>query len=567
MNKKWSVKKNIPENSQDRKKAIIDILLENRGLLSEEEKESFFKEVNILELDLKDVGVKNAQILKFINRLKEAKENREKIVIYGDYDTDGVTATAILWEVLNSLGFSVMPFLPHREKQGYGLKPNGIDAVTKENGKVDLIITVDNGIVGFEGADYCKKLGIDLLITDHHEAIKNEKGKENYPDCIACIHSTHTSGAGIAFLVGKKLLEELGEKKVSLEILEPLIEIATIGVIADLVPLLSVSRKIAKKGLAILPKTKRPGLSSLFAESGMETGSPFSSYHVGFVIAPRLNASGRLDHPIDSLRLLCTKDESRAMKLAVNLAAINKDRQDLTGTSLSEVVNNIRNSFKLKNIIITASGKYNPGVIGLIAGKLTEQFYRPSIAIAIMGEYAKGSARSVSGVNIIEFLRNFENEFVDLGGHSMAAGFTVLTSNLEKVTEKLENFASENISSELLIPTVEAETEVNFSDLDFDLYNNLENFSPFGIGNPNPVFMVKNAVIKSMVAVGKKKEHVKMTLFRDGLYFDGIMFGGGEIIKEYKIGDTLDIIFQLDVNEWNGSRKLQLMIKDVRTHF
>ncbi|NMB56915.1 single-stranded-DNA-specific exonuclease RecJ [Candidatus Beckwithbacteria bacterium] len=582
MQKIWKIKKEINKKEKDRQQAIINILLENRRIKREEQKE-FFSSIDPKILTLQDIGIKKTNISKVLKRLEEAKKQKQKIIIYGDYDADGINATAILWETLYQLKFDVMPFLPHREKQGYGLKPNGIDAVIAKFGKPDLLITVDNGIVAFEGADYCQKLGIDLIITDHHEAIPvshkfpENKSLKKMPTCLACLHSTQTSGAGISFLLAKEIIAKFNH--IEQEDFSFLIELATIGIIADLVPLLSASRSIVKKGLELLPKTKRPGLKSLFIESGIEAQEKFSTYHIGFVIAPRLNATGRLDDPIDSLRLLCIKDQQRAIKLALDLGLTNKNRQNLTQESVDQVIQKIKTEKSKEKIIITSSQDYNPGIIGLIAGKITENFYRPSIVIAQMGEYSKGSARSVSGINIIEFLRQIETNFVDLGGHEMAAGFTVLTAKLEEVQKKLEKLAAKQFSDKYLIPSIEVETELEFTDLTLDLNKEIEKFEPFGVGNPKPVFMTKGLVIDSIVPVGRDGKHYKFLLsgekkkifqqanklpVQNDANIEAIYFNVPKFVKELQIGEEVDIAYQVDLNQWNGRQKLQLLIKDIK---
>lgn len=570
MKKVWKVKSEL-KTKINRQAKIIKILLENRGLSREKDREEFFKPKLPIELELKDIGIYKGEIEKTIKRLKKALENKEKIIIYGDYDADGICATAILWETLYSIGFSVMPFLPHREKQGYGLKPKGIEIAIKEIGKPSLLITVDNGIVAFEGAEFCRKEGIDLIITDHHEAIaKSNKYPENktegkeIPECLAFLHSTETAGAGISFLLAKKILEEFGDKNELREKIDSLTEIATIGIVADLVPLLKINRSIVKRGLEVLPKTKRPGLKALLIESGIASLEKFSTYHIGYVIGPRLNAAGRLVHPIDSLRLLCTKDKDRGIKLAIDLAGINKDRQQLTDESLNKVISRVKES--KKKIIITASEKYNPGVIGLIAGKITEKFYRPSIAISIMGEVAKGSVRSIPGVNIIAFLRNIESEFLELGGHGMAAGFSLESKNLDLVTRKLENLAEEEIEDKFLVPTIEGEVEINLSDLSIPLWEEIEKLAPFGVGNPKPEFISQDLILKSFNAIGKDNKHLKLWLGENlKENFEAIFFGGGYLNEKLEINKKIKALYQIDLNKWNGESRLQIVIRELET--
>jgi single-stranded-DNA-specific exonuclease len=504
LSKTWKVKNIINNKTSDRLRGIIETLLKNRGLTDQKQQESFFNPIHPHSITLNSIGVDSLQTKKAITRLKKALAKNELIIIYGDYDADGITSTAILWEVLHHLKFNVMPFLPHREEHGYGLKPSGIDTVIKQYGKPHLIITVDNGIVAFEGADYCKENGIDLIITDHHSAKKDKNKKDTYPHAQAVIHSTKVAGSGISYLFAKEILEKL-KPDFSPKILNSLIELSTIGTIADIVPLISSNRSIAKAGLELLSQTQRPGLKALLSEARIDTGNNLNSYHVGFIIAPRLNATGRLNHCLDSLRLLCTKDENKALRLALNLGDINKERQDMTFKSVKQALSKYTNNHSDKKIIINSSEEYNPGVIGLVAGKLVEHFYKPTVVIAKTGETSKGSVRSIFGVDIIEMLRTFEEDFLELGGHPMAAGFTIKTEKIEDLVQKLEDLAEKTIDVKLLVPVFEADTEIELSDITMRLYEAINNFSPFGAGNPHPTFITRNIEIKNVQTVGKDK--------------------------------------------------------------
>lgn len=562
--KTWKVKKKLSKKPATRLEAIIDVLLKNRGLIKQKQQESFFKPIHPHKISFSSIGIKTGQIQKALKRLKRAFDKEELIVIYGDYDADGITATAVLWEALYSLGFKVMPFLPHRENHGYGLKKEGIDAAIKKYGKPELIITVDNGIVAFEGLDYCKELGIDVIITDHHAAKKEKNGKETYPEACAIIHSIKTAGAGVAYLFTKEVLKHFKPDH-SIQTLDSFLELTTIGTVADIIPLLDINRSIVKTGLELLTRTQRPGLRALLTEAGINANTALSTYHIGFVVAPRLNAMGRLDNCFDSLRLLCTQDEQRAFRLALDLGDVNKQRQDLTFNSVTKALKTHKNKHEDKKVIITASKDYSPGVIGLVAGKLVEQFYKPTIVIAETGDVAKGSARSVWGVNIIEMLRTFEEDFLELGGHPMAAGFTIATKKINELTEKMERLAEEAIEDHLLKPVLEAETEIELSDITLDLYKAVETFAPFGAGNPHPVFITRNVKVKNVQTVGKDKRHLKLQVTKDSSpIYEAMFFSAGLWTESLKPGNTVDLAYQITLNEWNGNTKLQLVVKDIR---
>ncbi|NMC36178.1 single-stranded-DNA-specific exonuclease RecJ [Candidatus Beckwithbacteria bacterium] len=568
----WQVKSHLKPDTKNRLQAIIDALLKNRGLSSKQDQEVFFQKAKLEDISIEKLAIPKTQITKVLKRLEKALKNKEKIVIYGDYDADGITATAIMWETLHALGFKVMPFLPHREEQGYGLKPDGIDAVIKQLGKPDLLMTVDNGIVAFEGVQHANKLGIDVIITDHHEAHHTShkypenkvKTKATYPDALAVIHSIQTAGAGVSFLLAKKIWQHFKGQKPNF--LENLLELATIGIIADIIPLLGINRQIVSLGLKLLAKTSRPGLKALMTEAQIDLNADLNTYHVGFIIAPRLNATGRLEHSLNSLRLLCTKDQGKAIRLALDLGSINKTRQGLTKQSLDNALKLFTDKEHLEKLLITDSTTYNPGVIGLIAGKLTEQFHRPAIVMATLDGVAKGSVRSVPGVDIIALLREFEEEFLELGGHPMAAGFSLETDKIATVSHKLQARAEEIIDGKLLVPTLEADLELDFNDLSFDLYHDLEKFAPFGLANSRPVFITRNVQVESLRPVGQQAKHLKLTLHQQSLNsnIDAIYFSAGDWLSNLQQGDTTDIAYQLDLNTWNGNQSLQLIIKDIK---
>ncbi len=575
--KNWYTKATLKPDTSNRLEAIITALLENRGVDRQQNGE-FFSPLHPQLITTDHLELDIQEITKALKRLQQALDKKEKVAIYGDYDADGITATAIMWETLYSLGFDVTPFLPHREHNGYGLKSSGIDDLIAHQGvKPDVLITVDNGIVAFEGAQHCKDLDIDLIICDHHEPQVEVKESKNgktvttqFPEAIAVIHSTKTAGAGVAYLFATQILRYFRHDTDSQELINSLLELATIGIVADLVPLLSVNRSLVKHGLELLTKTRREGLRALFTEAQLDNSRQLSTYHIGYVIAPRINATGRLEHCLDSLRLLCTKDQNRAIKLAVDLGKTNQKRQEMTTDSVSVALDALKETAREEKILITASEKYNPGVIGLIAGRLVEQFYKPSIAIAIMGDTAKGSVRSIPGVNIIDMLRLFKDDFLELGGHPMAAGFTVNTNSVESLSKKLSNHAINTINDELLIPTLTTELEINLNDISFDLYKEIQRFEPFGLGNPHPLFVSRYVKVVDVRTIGIKNQHLKMTvtpldtLNNRQLFFEALFFSAIEWEALIKPGSIIDLAYQIDLNVWNGNKRLQLIVKDIK---
>jgi single-stranded-DNA-specific exonuclease len=557
MNKKWKVSADLLGGSKEN---ILETLLKGRGIVTDQEKADFFQPKPAAELEPESIGLDKAELKKALKQLAEVREKNGKVVIYGDYDADGITSTAIMWEALTAAGFEVLPFIPDREAQGYGIKKTGIEAVVEKYGKPDLILTVDNGIVAFEGVEWANEQGVAVIVCDHHEP-QYENEKAVYPEASAVVHSTQTAGAGVSYVFAKEIAEFFG---IDFS-LQDAYELAAIGCIADVVSLIGPSRSIAKYGLLSMETTNRPGLRALLAESKIAPGTQLGSYHVGFVLAPRLNAAGRIGDSMESLRLLCTRNSEAAMKLAVNLGYVNQERQDLTQSSLERALGEFSPDLKEK-ILISSSKEYNPGVIGLVAGKLVEKYYKPAIVIAVTGDEAKGSVRSVSGVNIIDILRVFRDEFVDLGGHPLAAGFTVKTENIEKLKQKLIEYTADNVDQKALLPELKVDLVVNLSDLTMDLVESLEEFAPFGMGNARPVFGSLGVEVVLAQAVGRTKSHLRLKLrdLESGVEVSGIYFSAGEWAQMGLVGSVLDAAYTLKKNVWNGRVSLQMQIVDLK---
>jgi len=567
MRKVWKILYQIKEKDQkQRLEEIIQVLLKHRKITTKQQRKDFFDPQNPYKINLKEAGIKAGEVKKAVGRIKKAVKNKELIVVYGDYDADGICATAVLWETLHKLGANAFPFIPLREAHGYGLKEEGVEALIQEYGQPDLIITVDNGIVAFKGAEYCRKQGIDLIISDHHQSRKI-KNKVELPEAVAVVHTDQLAGAGVAWFLAREIERALIKRT---RLVEENLELAAIGTIADMVPLVGINRSLVSFGLTELKKTERPGLRALFTEARVELDK-INTYNVSFIIAPRLNAMGRLGQALDSLRLVCTQDEERAVRLAVNLGSTNKQRQEMTFTALKHAQEAITSSQNIapQRLLFIAHQSYNQGVIGLVAGKLVERFWRPAIVIAQDKEFSKGSVRSIPGVDIIAFLRQFEDEFVDLGGHPLAAGFSIETAKIPVMQKKLEKLALKEIAEELLYPRLEIECEIKLDDINQKFYQTLELFEPFGIGNKRPVFAGKQVQVVDWRVVGSDEKHLKMRVRENSdqganSILEAIYFNGAEKAKgDLDLAQPVDVAFQVDENEWNGRRSLQLMVKDV----
>ncbi len=580
--KRWEILKKIKkqsrlnrdQNSKFKNEDIINILLENRGFKTKKEIDSFLNpDLNDITLD--SVNIDKKEIDKTLKRINLAVENKEQVVIYGDYDVDGITASAILWETLFfDLKAKVSPYIPHRVDEGYGISIKGIDNLKLKYPDVKLIITVDNGIVANEAIEYAKKLGVDVIVTDHHVA------GEKLPEAYSIIHTTKLCGAGVAYMLVKEITKQMANGKWGGQsnnegarlrakrdkggymANDVHLELAALGTIADLVSLKGANRAIVKFGLKKLSETKRPGLLALYEEAGIDK-SKIGAYEVGHIIAPRLNATGRMESAMDSLRLICTKDPKRASDLASLLGTTNKERQNVMFEATKHASLSMHSRNVLKKLLVVSHEAYSEGIIGLVAGRLVEEFYRPSIVISLGKTLSKGSVRSISGFNIIEFLRNSSEFFVNVGGHPMAAGFTIETEKIKKMQEALEELA-EAVDDELFIRSLRIDCDMPFFAISTSLYEDIQNLAPFGMGNPEPAFATFNRRIVNMRIIGKNGNHMKMMLNKDGLNFDAICFGMGERASEFNIGDKIDIAFTIDQNKWNGNTKLQLKVKDVR---
>jgi single-stranded-DNA-specific exonuclease len=582
--KKWNILNNfknphfVKASRGKQVEDVVKILLENRGIKTKKETENFLNP-KLETVTIESVGIDKKQVGKSIARIKLAIKNKEQIVIFGDYDVDGITGTAILWETLNSMGAKVMPYIPHRIDEGYGLSLKGISNLKSQIPNMKLIITVDNGIVANKVVDYANKQKIDVVITDHHVL-----GKRN-PKALAIVHTTKLCGAGVAYLLTQELtrgpaaslppasapstgsVRAVGSPSSGVTPLtSDHLALVALATVADLVPLKGANRTLLKFGLETLRKTKRVGLLELFKEAGLEKES-IGVYEIGHIIAPRLNAMGRLEYAMDSLRLICTTNLKRAIDLAQLLGNTNKERQEITLQTVLHAIEKVKNQrLKVKSLLFISDESYEQGVIGLVAGKLVEEFYKPAIVVSKGKKFSKASARSIRGFDMIEFIRTASELLVDAGGHPMAAGFTVETAKLPLLQKALEGRAELLLNKDLLTRSLKIDCKLPLFLIDLNLYESLQKLSPFGMGNPEPTFISKNVVVEDVRLVGMEGKHIKLR-FRannSGFTLEGIAFGMGGTASTH-FGDKIDIIYTIDENEWNGEKRLQLKIKDLKT--
>lgn len=562
---KWEIKKRIKSKTQiQRREEIVKALLNNRGITGRKVSQ-FLNPAHPGILKPEQVGISASQIKKSIKRIKQAIKEKENIIIYGDYDADGICSTAILWETLHFLGANAIPFIPHREKHGYGLSAKVIKEIFdnpklyKLKPKPSLIITVDNGIVAHKAVDYAAQRNIDVIISDHHQPANK------LPHAHSIVHTTKLAGAGVSWILAKEISKSFSSNKLVKNLPKQSLDLAAIGTISDMVPLIEANRSIVKFGLQELRVTERVGLLELFNSSAINP-QDLNTYHISFVIAPRLNAMGRLEHALDSLRLLCTKSHQRAKELASTLGKTNRQRQEMTQEALSQAQllyqkSQAKASTKL---IIVEDYDFHEGIIGLVAGKLVEDYYRPAIVISKAKGYSKASARSIPGFNIIEAIRQTQHLLVDAGGHPMAAGFTIRTSQISSFKKSIHQIADQNINQKMLSKKLTLDCDLLLEDMDWKLLAQIENFKPFGTENPKPIFAVEKALVLKISPVGTDAQHLKMMLQDGKKVVEAIAFNQGHLFPQLNNGSYIKIAACLEKNLWRGKESLQLNIQDIK---
>lgn len=520
---------------------VIDILLKNRGLTQAKEIREFFSPSAPEKIDLPSAGLDETNMTRAVQLIKQAVKDKRPICVYGDYDADGICATAVLWEALNQLKAKALPYIAARSEPVRGLSVKGLKNFKDQ----PLVITVDNGITSFAAAEYAQKEGIDLIITDHHQA------KDKLPAAAAIVHSTRLAGVGVAWFLARHLR---GERSSHLE--GGGLDLAALGTIADMMPLVGVNRSLVKFGLIKLQKTGRPGIKALLdlTQVNLATISP---HHVSFVLAPRLNAIGRLADSLDALRLLCSTSKERVKTLAAKLHQVNQERQDKTLAMWEHARALVKPKDKL---IFLADKSYHEGLVGLVAGRLAEEFRRPAFVAAIGPQHAKASCRSIKAFNAINAIRELGDLILEHGGHPLAAGFTAAGANLPAIRKKL-TAAAANLTEKDFAPESGYDCPLALAKINWGLFQKLQRFEPFGFANPVPTFLAKKVKLLSFYPVGKKNRHLKLKL--PG--FNAIAFGKGDLTEKLKPGQAADIIYSLEENTWNNHHSLELKIKEIRT--
>lgn len=572
LTKRWEIYPRAPKahfgNFPDLQPLIVQILY-NRGIYEEAEVYEFLSgdRPQALQNPEQMKGVVAA-----VERILQAISVGENIVVYGDYDADGVTATVLMVQVLRSLGGRVKPYIPNRFEEGYGLNKQAIADLADE--EASLVITVDCGIRSVDEVTYGNELGLSFIITDHHRVSKDEVGQDIIPPAAAIINPKQMdcdypfkelAGVGIAFKIVQALKQAVSPEDSRQPGLaeEDLLDLVAIGTVADMVPLIGENRMLVKKGLVYINDPRRIGLRALVEQSRLDLGH-ITAGSIGFIIGPRLNAAGRLTHAQLAYKLLSTKDPLEAYQLAETLSQINYERQQMTQTFVDQAREQILVDDELAPLYLITDPNFNPGVVGLVASRLTDEFYRPMLVAQRGNTHTKGSGRSISEFDITAALDQCAELLVKYGGHAAAAGFTIENRNLAAFQARLTELAHEQLADKLLRKTLSIDAEINLRGVTYQLVKDIQELQPFGYNNPTPRFMTKGLLVKHQTVVGRDGGHLKLKLFDGKRVWDTIGFGMGYIWPPQIKLTKVDAVYNLEFNTWNGQTSLQLNLKDIK---
>ena len=564
LTKRWQIAQKISPTAEQALKIYHPILrqvLYNRGFASLLEAQHFLEAKPIFDTNPFQIkGMRAA-----VERIESALQKREHIIIYGDYDVDGVTATALLVKVLEALGAQVSGYIPNRFEEGYGVNKEALATIQSKGAQ--LVITVDCGIRSLPEAEHARMLGLDLIITDHHQpssalpgalAIINPKQPgDAYPD-------KDLAGVGLAYKLADALLQHLRECNFPVPSdmnVEDYLDLVALGTVADLAPLLGENRSMVRAGLEAIRTCKRQGIQSLM---GIARINPLKvmATDIGYILGPRLNAAGRLESALASLELLTTQSLTKAGLLAQQLDNQNRERQTIT-RQMQEMAEEIALSDDPEALLLMATHPdFNPGVVGLAASRLTDAYYRPAIVAYQGEEFTRASCRSIPEFHITEALDQCEDLLEHHGGHAAAAGFTVRNEKLPELLARLRSIAHTQLSPLSLSPILNADAEVPLSELKVSLLEALEDLQPTGYGNPQPVLVSRNLRVSYPKAVGKDGSHLKFSVTDGWITFDAIAFRQGHWLGN--LPELIDLLYTFEKNEFNGRSYLQLNVRDLK---
>jgi single-stranded-DNA-specific exonuclease len=536
-------------------------VLYNRGIADPAEAALFLRasggEANPFALD----GVHAA-----VTRLRQALRGGEPLAVYGDFDADGVSATVLLVQVLRALGGNVKPYIPHRSDEGYGLHTEALTQLAHDGTRV--VVTVDCGVRSLDEIEHANRVGLDVIVTDHHSV------GPQLPDAVAVIDPKRIdgkypfkdlAGVGVAFKLAQALLRSHRQSPITSHSVrlaeEDLIDLVALGTVADLVPLLGENRSLVHRGLQCANRMERPGIEALCRQAGLQPGQ-LDTVAIGFALGPRLNAAGRLAHAEAAYKLLETRYPVEAERLASDLDRLNRERQQLTVELYKRALQQTLSTSDRSPLLIASGPEYLAGVVGLVASRLVDDFYRPAIVLEVGEEVSTGSARSIPEFHITRALDECSDLLLRHGGHAAAAGLTVANENLEPLADRLRDLAARELDSRDLCPVISIDAEVRLSEMSWRLQQELTQLEPCGYDNPHPIFVSRNVPVCRHRAVGKEKRHLKLTLDDGNGTWDAIAFRQGEWAG--KLPDRIDVVYRLEVNEWNNQRQLQLNVQDIR---
>ncbi|GGH85768.1 single-stranded-DNA-specific exonuclease [Pullulanibacillus pueri] len=533
---------------------VLAKLLVNRGLTTLEAARDF------LTIEDKDFhspyaldGMEEA-----VHRIRAAIHTQEKILVFGDYDADGVTATSLMVTGLKKMGANVSFYVPHRFSEGYGPNVPAFEKARQEG--VGLIITVDTGIAAHDAIEAARLMGLDVIITDHHEPPPELPKAEiiinpKKPGCPYPFKGL--AGVGVAFKVIHALWEEVPET---------LLDLVAIGTIADLVPLIDENRLLAIKGLKRINERPRLGIEALLSVAGIEAGQ-VSEDNIGFGLGPRINAAGRMDHAKPAIDLMLSENAEEAARLAQSLDEANIERKRIVEEMTNEALQKVELIPDTQQTVIVVAGEdWHEGVVGIVASRIVEAYYRPTIVLSIDPEtgMAKGSARSIDGFDIFKALSTCKDLLPHFGGHEMAAGMSLATDQIEALRTRLNIYGQSHLTSELLTPLTRIDQVYPVEEISVEGIEALQALAPFGVGNPKPRFVMEHLAIHSMKQIGSNKDHLKFTFEKDDVKLEGVGFRIGDYYQHIAPDAELSVVGELSINEWNGFRKPQILIEDLR---
>ena len=490
-----------------------------------------------------------------VARVYRALLSGENVAIYGDFDADGITGTALLVQGLTALGGKATPYIPHRLNEGHGLRTAALEDLYQQG--ISLIITVDCGITGLTETKRAKRRGLDIIITDHHTPL------EEVPPAVAVVdpklpHSNYPfselAGVGVALKLLEALFQGIGQEQQ----LEKLIDLVALGTVADMVPLLGENRYLVKQGLELINATPRLGVREMITRSGLNIGS-IASESISWVIAPQLNAAGRLAHAMSSYKLLMVDSAQEAQELSMWLEQKNAERQQLTTKVLAKAREQVL-AEGISPLLVASDKDYPGGIVGLVASRLSEEFYRPAIVIRIGEQVSSGSCRSIPEFNIILALNQCSRLLAQFGGHSQAAGFILPTKNLARLKQYLSQLATTQLAGIDLRPHLDIEAEVTLPELGGNTFQTIQQLAPFGQGNPVPTFLSRSVEVFDCRTMGGNGEHLRLRLRQGGIVWEGVGFRLGNYLAE--VSSPLDIVYNLEVDRWGGEERLRLNILD-----